>query len=249
VLVLFAPRPLIAVGFLILAVCPGAPYGPPLTALAKGDVAVAVGLMVLLAGSSAILAPLLLYALLPLVSGNEPLTVDAAGIVVTLLVTQLVPLGVGMAVRHWRPGLADRLQKPALLGSKILNLAAVGLIVVTQFHLLMETPARGFVGMLILLLASWVAGWLLGGPGAGNRKAMTLTTSLRNVGVGLVLATGSFAGTPAVTAVVVYGLFGVVGSLLLALGWARKESVTTGNRAQTQLLTSPAEPTANQFRS
>jgi hypothetical protein len=51
---------------------------------------------------------------------------------------------------------------------------------------------------------------------------MTLTTSLRNVGVGLVVATGTFAGTPAVTAVVVYGLLEVVGSLLLALGWGRR---------------------------
>jgi BASS family bile acid:Na+ symporter len=248
-LLLFAPRPLVAVGFLILAVCPGAPYGPPLTALARGDVSVAVGLMVLLAGSSAVLAPLLLYFLLPRVSANEPLTVDAARIVVTLLATQLVPLGVGMAVRQRRPRLAERLLKPAQLGSKVLNLAAVGLILVTQFHLLMETPARGFIGMLILLLAGWAAGWLLGGPGPDTRKAMTLTTSLRNVGVGLVIATGSFPGTPALTAVLVYGLFGVVGTLFLALGWARKGAVMTGDSGQAPLVPSPVQPPASQFRS
>jgi BASS family bile acid:Na+ symporter len=84
--------------------------------------------------------------------------------------------------------------------------------------------------MLALLLASWAAGWLLGGPGVDARKAMTLTTSLRNVGVGLVIATGAFAGTPAVTAVLVYGLFEVVGSLLLALGWARV-ATTVGSPA------------------
>jgi hypothetical protein len=50
---------------------------------------------------------------------------------------------------------------------------------------------------------------------------MTLTTSLRNVGLGLVIATGSFAGTPAVTAVLAYGLFEIVGSLLLALLWSQ----------------------------
>jgi BASS family bile acid:Na+ symporter len=51
---------------------------------------------------------------------------------------------------------------------------------------------------------------------------MALTTSLRNVGVGLVIAPGSFAGTPAVTAALVYGLFEILGSLLLALAWARR---------------------------
>ena len=79
--------------------------------------------------------------------------------------------------------------------------------------------------MLLLLLASWAAGWLLGGPEPDTRKAVTLTTSLRNVGVGLVIATGCFAGTPAVTAVLVYGLLEVLGSLLMAQGWARRGAV------------------------
>jgi hypothetical protein len=37
------------------------------------------------------------------------------------------------------------------------------------------------------------------------------------VGVGLVIATGSFPGTPAVTAVLAYGILEILGSLLLAL--------------------------------
>jgi BASS family bile acid:Na+ symporter len=227
-LLLFAAQPMVAAGFLILAVCPGAPYGPPLTAIAKGNVAVAVGLMGILAASSAIVAPILLSVLLPLLAADEPLRVDATRIVVTLLVTQLLPLGVGLAVRQWRPLLAERLQKPANLLSKILNLTAVVCILVTQFHLLLEIRPRGFVGMLALLIASWAAGWLLGGRATDIRKAMTLTTSLRNVGVGLVIATGSFAGTPAVTAVLAYGLLGVVGSLALAAAWGRR--ATTGEQ-------------------
>jgi BASS family bile acid:Na+ symporter len=224
-LLLIDPHPMVAAGFLILAVCPGAPYGPPLTAMAKGNIAVAVGLMVILAGSSALLAPLLLYGLLPLVSRDEPLTVDATRILSTLLATQLVPLCVGVAVRHWRPLLAERLQKPANLASKLLNLAAVASILAVQFNELAAIRPRGVLGMLALLAGSWAAGWLLGGQGVDARKAMTLTTSLRNVGVGLVIASGAFAGTPAVTAVLAFGLFAVVGSLLLALGWARWGSV------------------------
>jgi len=125
-------------------------------------------------------------------------------------------------VRQWRPLLADRLKEPANQLSKVLNLVAIGLILVVHFDLLTEIRLRAFVGMLALLIASWAAGWLLGGPGTGNRKAMTLTTSLRNVGVGLVIATGAFASTAAVTATLVYGLFEVVGSLLLAVAWGRR---------------------------
>jgi len=231
-LLLFAANQEVAAGFLILAVCPGAPYGPPFVAIARGNVAVAVGLMAILAGSSAIIAPILLHYLLPLASGNETLTVDASRIVGTLLVTQLVPLCVGVAVRHWRPLLADRLSQPANLVSKVLNLIVVGLILVAQSHLLTAIRPLAYVGMLALLIASWAAGWLLAGPDPAIRKTMTLTASLRNVGVGLVIATGSFAGTPAVTAVLVYGLFEVFGSLLLALGWARWEALTARKMGQ-----------------
>ena len=107
--------PMVSAGFLILAVCPGAPFGPPCTKLAKGNVAVAVGLMVLLAGSSAVAAPLLLRLLLPCLSGDGTLQVDAVKIVATLLLTQLLPLCVGLCLNHWWPRLAERLQKPANL--------------------------------------------------------------------------------------------------------------------------------------
>ena len=97
---------------------------------------------------------------------------------------------------------------------------------VVQFHLLAEIGLRAWVGMSVLLIATWVSGWLLGGPGSDNRKAMALTTSLRNVGVGLVIATGNFAGTAAVTATLAYGIFEILGSLLLAVAWGRRAATT-----------------------
>lgn len=221
-LLLFHPVDLmVPAGFLILAVCPGAPFGPSCTRIANGNVAAAVGLMVLLAASSALVAPLLLHFLLPLMSGSKTLHVDAVKIVVTLLVTQLAPLCLGLGIRYWLPGLVNKLQAPANLLSAILNLATFGMVLVVYYPLLAEIRLRGYAGMLVLLLSSWAAGWLLGGPGSDNRRALALTTSLRNVGVGLVIATSSFSGTAAVTAVLAYGILEIVGSLLLALAWSR----------------------------
>src|SRR5262245_24428076 len=45
-LLAFRPLPMVSVGFLILALCPGAPVSPPSTATAGGNVALAIGLMV-----------------------------------------------------------------------------------------------------------------------------------------------------------------------------------------------------------
>jgi BASS family bile acid:Na+ symporter len=218
---LFNPHPMIAVGFLILAVCPGAPYGPPFTAIAKGNTATSVGLMVLLAGSSALLAPLLLSALVLMVPGSDSLKIDATKIVCVLLLTQLLPLCAGVAIRHWRPHWAEKLQTPANMVSKLLNLAAMAVILASKYSLLSEIRLRGFIGMFILLIASCLAGWLLGRSADNTRKAMAVTTALRNVSVGLVIASGDFPGTPVVTAVVAYGLLSLLAHLRLRNTWVQ----------------------------
>ena len=177
--------------------------------------------MVILAGSSAVVSPLLLKVLLPLVASGEAARIDPFGMMSALLITQLLPLLLGLLVRHRRPQLAERLLGPFELASKLLNLSAAGLILATQFQMLAQIRTRGFVGMLILLVGSLVIGWLAGGPGTVNRRTMSLTTSLRNVGVGLVIVTGNFAGTPAVSAALSYGIVEVLLSLLVAFWWRR----------------------------
>src|SRR5438477_5402557 len=72
----FQAPALVSVGFLILAVCPGAPVGPPFTAIAKGDVSLATGLMVIPAAASAVLAPALLTFLLSWLSPESDLDID-----------------------------------------------------------------------------------------------------------------------------------------------------------------------------
>jgi BASS family bile acid:Na+ symporter len=225
-LLLLGARPMVAAGFLILAACPGAPFGPPCTGLARGNVTASVGVMVILAASSALMAPVLLRVLLPLLVGGEGATVDAGKMVATLLWTQIAPLAAGLAARQWRPALAERLRKPTSLVSLVLSLLAIGLIVITQYAGLMEIRLSGLAGMVLLLAASLTVGWLLGGPGNETRKALALTTSLRNVGVGLVIAAGSFADDPdrgaALTAILAYGLLEIFGCLLVALLWGRR---------------------------
>ncbi len=222
-LMAFGAHPMVAAGFLVLAVCPGAPFGPPLAILAGGNAAVSVGLMTILAVSSAVLAPVSLCLLLPWVSAAQGLTPETVTrILLTLIGVQILPLCAGLGIRHCRPALAARLTRPANRLGKVLNAVAVALILAAHYPLLMEVKLKGFIGMLLLLAASLAAGWLLGGSGSGHRKAMALTTALRNVGVGLVIVTGAFAGTPAVTAALAYGLVGVLGSLALALYWSRQ---------------------------
>jgi BASS family bile acid:Na+ symporter len=220
-LLLFHAAPLVAAGFLIAAVCPGAPYGPPFTGIAKGNVALSVGLMIMLAGSSALLAPMLLRLLLPVTSGDSPVQVDLAKMIETLLGAQLLPLCAGLLIRHRWPPLADRLQKPGRVLSLLLNVAVLGTILAVQFDTLIAIPPRAFGGMTALVFAGVATGWLLGGPNRADRLAMAMATSVRNVAVTLVIAMASFPGTPAIVAATAFGLFQTILVALVAVAWGR----------------------------
>ncbi len=220
-LMAFHAPAMVAAGLLIAAVCPGAPYGPPFTGMAKGNVPVAVGLMVILAGSSAVVAPLLLRFLLPVIAGNDQLKVNAAKIVSTLLIAQLLPLSAGLALRAKKANLAAKLQNPAKKLSTLLNLLVFGFIIYTKWDMLTSISARGLFGMLFLAAATLVIGWLFGGRDVGTRRAMAASTAVRNVGVALVIATGSFAGTQAVTSALAYAIFQTILLALLVMAWGK----------------------------
>ena len=226
-LLLFGAGPMIAAGLLIAAVCPGAPYGPPFTSMARGNVPSSVGLMVILAASSAVLSPLLLGLLLPLVAGNADLKISVVKIVGTLLGAQLLPLCIGLLLRNYRPSLADKLKKPAGTLSLSLNILLLGVILVVQFRMLAAISPRGYFGMLCLVVACMAAGRLMGQRADGSIKGMVITTSVRNVGVGLVIATASFPGTAAISSTTAYALLQTLLMAGVAFTWGRMTPTIT----------------------
>jgi len=221
-LLLFHTSPMVAAGILVAAVCPGAPYAPPFTAMAKGNVTVSIVLMVALATSSAVVAPLLLGLLLPVIAGNATIDIHVVKMIGTLFGAQLLPLCLGIWIRHSHAALANRLKMPASALSLSLNLVLLTVIIIVQFQTLADIHVRGYFGMLCLVLATLVAGLLVTQRGqADTAKSMILTTSVRNVGVSLVIATASFPGTAAITSATAYALFQTVVIALVALTWRR----------------------------
>lgn len=161
-------------------------------------------------------------------AGGENLKVNVTKIVSTLLVSQLIPLCIGLVIRKRRPELAERLKKPASTLGTVLNLVVFSAILVVQYRLLSNIHLTGFLDMLLLVGAFTLCGWLLGGPGPGDRKAVALSTGIRNVGVSPVIATGTFPGTPAVTAALAFAIFQTIVLALAAAAWGRLSHDDTG---------------------
>jgi bile acid:Na+ symporter, BASS family len=227
-LLVFRAEAMVSIGFFTLAVSPGAPVGPPFTSLARGDVPFSIALMILLAIISAILSPTLLGLLIPWIAPTGALRIDYLAIVRTLMVAQLLPLCVGLAIRRWSWQLGKKIVKPVGLLANTLLVVLICWILAAQFEMLAAIRFGAWAGMTLLLLASLVVGWVSGGPNTATRKAMAVTTASRNVAVGLVIANRNFAETPAAIAVVAFGVYSIVGTLVAALVMRRLSGRISG---------------------
>lgn len=213
----FHAAPMIAAGFLVLSVCPGAPVGPLFASLAKADVPASLGLMVILAVLSAVVSPALLSMLIGHLTTESELKIDYVTIVRPLLVTQILPLTCGMIVLWQRPKLANAIAPALGLVGNLLLLVVMSLLIVNEQQSLATVRFRGWLGMLLLLAASLAIGWLCGGPETATRKTLALITASRNAAVGLAIASTNFAGTAALPAVVAYALLSILGTLIVAV--------------------------------
>jgi BASS family bile acid:Na+ symporter len=160
-----------------------------------------------------VLLSLLLVQTLP----QADLRIDYLAIAKTLVVFQLLPLAIGLIIHQSCLHLTRRVARPIQLLANALMAALIVAIIGAQYQTLAEIRLRGWAGMATLLLASLGIGWICGGANKAARKAIAITTAPRNAAVGLAIATSNFAGTPAVTAAVAYGLVSMIGALGFAL--------------------------------
>ena len=93
-----------AIGLLLLALAPCAPFAPALARRAGGDPAYVAAFIVLSAAGTVAFMPIAVPLIVPGVSA------DAVSIARPLLLFVLLPLGLGMLIRGLRPHAADRLE-------------------------------------------------------------------------------------------------------------------------------------------
>jgi len=196
----------LGIALLLLGAAAGAPFLPKLAGIAKGNLAFAVGLMVLLMVLTVAYMPLVLPLLLKGVS------VDPMKIARSLVLLMLLPLGAGLAVNARLGSIAERMRAPLnRISTLSLALLIVLLLVTNIQNVISLFGTRGILASILFLFAGAGIGWLLGGPGLGTKGVLSLATAQRNIAAALVVGGKDFDPKVLVMIVVV----AVVGLLIL----------------------------------
>ena len=191
----------LGVGLLLLGTAAGAPFLPKLAQIAEGNLAFAVGLMVLLMVVTVGYLPLVLPVLLPGVAVNP------AKIARSLFLLMLLPLAGALAVKA-RFAVAAARTKPVL--DRVSNLSLILLVVLITAaninNVLAVFGTRGILAGLLFIAVGFSMGWLLGGPGMDTRRVLALGTAQHNIAAALVVGSQSFRDPKVVVMVVVVAI-------------------------------------------
>jgi BASS family bile acid:Na+ symporter len=200
-----------SIGLLLLGGAAGAPFLPKLAGLANGDLAFSVGLMLLLTVGSVVFMPVVLPLLIP------GLSADPWSILRPLLLTMLLPLGAGMAVRGQSEPWSSRLRPVFGAVSNVSMILAVVLLIGLNFGAMLGTFGSGAVAVAVVFVSiSLAAGYALGGPKPDTRSVLGLGTGQRNVAAALVIATQNFTDPGVVVMLLASTLAGLVVLLVVA---------------------------------
>jgi bile acid:Na+ symporter, BASS family len=156
-------QPEIAVGLIILAVCPGGPSSNLVTYLAKGDVALSVSLTAVSSVITVFTIPLFANLALQYFLGtNAEIGLPIGSTMLQIFLITLLPTVIGMAIRQQFPDIARRLEKQ-------MSRLAIGLLALIIVLLLVSESSRlpGFlvqvgIGIVLLNLLAMLTGFLAG---------------------------------------------------------------------------------------
>jgi bile acid:Na+ symporter, BASS family len=193
------------IGLLVLGCAAGAPFLPKLAELAKGNLAFAVGAMVLLMVVTVGYLPVVLPLLL------EGVSVDPWKIARSLILLMLLLLAVGLALKAYYEAMAARV-KPALDWiSNVSLILLVLLISAANIDKVLDVfGTRGILAGLLFIALGFAIGWLLGGPGNDTRRVLALGTAQRNIAAALVVGSQSFSDPKVVVMVIVVAIVGLI---------------------------------------
>ena len=194
---LFALDQALAVGVILVGCCPGGTASNVITYLAKGDLALSVGMT----ATSTVLAPVLTPLLVWLLAGQS-VDVDVAGMLLSILWVVILPIGTGLIVKWFWPRFTERATDylPAVSSLAIAFIVSV-IISVNAQKLLMG----GFVIILVVVLhnlSGLCLGWFLGRVlrlSDAKRRAISIEVGMQNSGLASSLANLHFAAYPMAT--------------------------------------------------
>ena len=182
--------PMLALGFIIVGCAPGAMASNVITYLAGGAVAFSIAMTLLATMLSPVLTPLLVEVL-----GKAFMEIPFWPMMRTILLTVVLPLGLGMVVRR---RLGKHRQRAEHMAPGV---AALSIILICSYAVaanqarIADTPLLVVELVILLNALGYLLGWLAGNLfrfDMAHRITLSIEIGMQNAGLGVALALKHF---------------------------------------------------------
>ena len=187
----------LALGVILVGCCPGGTASNVITYLAKGDLALSVGMT----ATSTILAPLLTPLLVWLLAGTM-VEVDTIGMLLSIVYVVIAPIVVGLIFQRYLPKFTKSTVPYLPAFSSIVIAFVVGIVVSHNADRLL---VGGMIVVLVVMLHNLCGlslGYIIGrllGLADSKKRAISIEVGMQNSGLASSLATLHFAAFPLAT--------------------------------------------------
>ena len=187
----------LALGVILVGCCPGGTASNVITYLAKGDLALSVGMT----ATSTLLAPLLTPLLVWLLAGTM-VEVDTIGMLLSIIYVVIAPIVVGLIFQRYLPKFTRSVVPYLPAFSSIAIAFVVGIIVAHNADRLL---VGGLIVVLVVILHNLCGlslGYAIGrllGLAEPKKRAISIEVGMQNSGLASSLATLHFAAFPLAT--------------------------------------------------
>ena len=187
----------LALGVILVGCCPGGTASNVITYLAKGDLALSVGMT----GVSTVLAPLLTPLLTWALAGKS-IQVDVTGMLLSILWVVILPIVLGLIIKSLWPKFTEKAMDYLPAFSSVAIAFTVSIVISANASKLL---ASGFLIILVVMchnLFGLGLGYLIGrllGMSEPKKRAVSIEVGMQNSGLASSLATLHFAAYPMAT--------------------------------------------------
>ena len=194
---LFSLDEALALGVILVGCCPGGTASNVITYLAKGDLALSVGMT----GVSTLLAPFLTPLLTWALAGKS-VNVDVVGMLLSILWVVILPIAIGLIVKWIWPKFTEKATDYLPAFSSIAIALIVAIIISANADKLLAGGLLIIVVVMLHNICGLGLGYLIGcllGLSVSKKRAISIEVGIQNSGLASSLATIHFAAYPLAT--------------------------------------------------
>ena len=194
IILLFDLSSSMAIGIMILALCPGGPTSNLITQVARGNIGLSVTLTALASLITVFTIPIILSKAITYFTGETGVVIELPIVqtMLQILIITVIPVSIGMVIRKKNEGFALRMERPMRTASTVLFVIIFLLVMIDNKDLIVEAMKEVGLATLLLNLSTMALGYITARAFRIKGKSqisITIESGIQNGTLAFVIAT------------------------------------------------------------